>query len=361
MAQNNSGGNGGVLVVILLLLLIGGGAYGYYAGWFKGSGPAPATPGGTPQSASNGSGDPEPVASAGVSVAAAGDGCNPAPGQPYVTPGGFSYYGATELLPGTSENYHETGDLAPEIEFPMDTTPVYANSQFYNPGGYGWEANNPGTPDPGQYINANYSLPWRDIYCEKRGRDDIHINAYCDQSQGTTYKKNADGSYYKQGGKKVSIPTTGRWGHTGQDIRPTLKSNDTQWAVAAVDGRILYDDDPMTVTTKNGTKYYTIDSFMITVVSDADPASEYRYLHLERGSLIVANGAHVHAGDKLGRISNFFGMSGGKPQHNTTTHLHFEIRRVFGSGQAAVKKFIPIYMALVHAYERKTGDPGCPA
>ncbi|MEM6957233.1 MAG: peptidoglycan DD-metalloendopeptidase family protein [Myxococcota bacterium] len=153
---------------------------------------------------------------------------------------------------------------APDMRFPMEESPAFANSQIYGRGGgFG--------PGGGQCDAANYSFPWFDNYCEARRWD-------------------------------MPLCPTGN-GHQGQDIRPATCADDTHWIVAAADGVITNDQR---------------DGGFATYLM-ADDGTRYDYLHMT--STVVRVGQRVSRGERLGRCSNEFG---GTP---TTIHLHFNIQQ----------------------------------
>jgi murein DD-endopeptidase MepM/ murein hydrolase activator NlpD len=101
-----------------------------------------------------------------------------------------------------------------------------------------------------------------------------------------------------------------------------------------------------------------IGSYTVTLTSSAAPHRTYRYLHMQMAALAVKEGDTVTAGQKLGKVSNDFG---GTP---TTIHLHFELRAgVAGTttdGKPVVlHTFLPPYMSLAEAYQRKLNGGAC--
>ncbi len=79
---------------------------------------------------------------------------------------------------------------------------------------------------------------------------------------------------------------------------------------------------------------------------------------MQMAALAVKEGDAVVAGQKLGKVANDFG---GTP---TTIHLHFELRAgVAGTttdGKAVVlHTFLPPYMSLAEAYQRKLNGGTC--
>ncbi|MFT6398072.1 MAG: murein DD-endopeptidase MepM/ murein hydrolase activator NlpD [Bradymonadia bacterium] len=172
-----------------------------------------------------------------------------------------------QLVSGSGTGVTSTTVYAPDMRFPMEAIPAFANSQVYGAGGYLG-------PPGGQCDVINYDFPWSDNYCETRG--------------WTT-----------------PLCPTGN-GHQGQDIRPATCDNDTHWVVAGEDGQV----------TGIGT---------YTVTLTADSGTRYRYLHMSMDRLAVRQGDRVARGDRLGLVSNDFGGTA------TTYHLHFEIHQNIAS------------------------------
>jgi murein DD-endopeptidase MepM/ murein hydrolase activator NlpD len=176
---------------------------------------------------------------------------------------------------------------------------AFANSQVYGHGGGMAPA---GTS---QCDSVNYTLPWRDNFCEARSRD----NPLC---------------------------AGGGTGHQGQDIRP----GHLQEEPALGGGR------------REGRDHRHRQLHRHPDLGSAAPHRVYRYLHMQMAALAVKEGDTVTAGQKLGKVSNDFG---GTP---TTIHLHFELRAgVAGTttdGKPVVlHTFLPPYMSLAEAYQRK--------
>jgi len=230
----------------------------------------------------------------------------------------FPHNPAGQLDSDTGGGYTDRSNWAPGICFPLAQTPDYADSQVYDPGGDHYPNHHPtaASPNPAssQCDAANYSYPWRDNFCETRD----WTNPMC-----------ASGS-----------------GHQGQDIRPTTCKANTYWAVAAEDGVITQ-----------------VGSYTVALTGNDTPHRIFRYLHMQIASLKVKVGDHVVRGQKLGLVSNNFGISNGKQQY-TTIHLHFEVRiaqqETLPDGTVlTANTFVPPYTALVDAYQRKlAGD--CP-
>jgi murein DD-endopeptidase MepM/ murein hydrolase activator NlpD len=165
-----------------------------------------------------------------------------------VTPAAaFDYLPPGDLIPGSGDGRVDETVYAPDMRFPVENAPAFANSQVYNPGG---SAGPPGHEcDP-----SNYSYPWRDNYCEARDWD----MPLCPAGQG----------------------------HQGQDIRPATCDKDTHWAVAATDGTITFVGDyAVYLTAADGTRY--------------------DYLHMS--AMQVTAGQEAIRGARLGLVSNEFG------------------------------------------------------
>ncbi|ESQ91695.1 hypothetical protein ABAC460_04980 [Asticcacaulis sp. AC460] len=213
----------------------------------------------------------------------------------------FPHNAAGDLIPGSGAGYTDVSNWAPGMCFPLAGA-AYANSQVYNAGGSNG-------PSGGQCATANYSMPWRDNFCETRSWN----NVVCSSGQG----------------------------HQGQDIRPETCKANLHWAVATEDG----------VITQVGT-------YTVALTGNSSPHRIYRYLHLQSASLRVAMGDHVVRGQKIGLVSNNMGDT------PTTIHLHFEIRvaqaETMSDGTLlAANSFVPPYTALVDAYQRKLAGPDC--
>ncbi len=225
----------------------------------------------------------------------------------------FPHEAATALLTGSGQGYTDTSNWAPNICFPIAKTPDYASSQVYNPGGDHYPSY--GHASGSQCDAKNYAYPWHDNFCEARSWS----NVMCKSGSG----------------------------HQGQDIRPTTCAAKTYWAVATENGVITQ-----------------VGSYTVALTGDDTPHRIFRYLHMDKASLKVKLGDHVVRGQKLGLISDNFGVdSNGKQQH-TTIHLHFEVRiaqaETLPDGTVlSASTFVPPYTALVDAYSRKlAGD--CP-
>ncbi len=225
------------------------------------------------------------------------------PGGPAPLSGGFEHHGAGDLIPGSGAGYLDRTVWSPNLCFPMESV-GYANSQVYGAGG---AKGPPGLTS--QCDHMNYSLPWRDNFCEARG----YASPVC----------------------------AGGLGHQGQDIRPATCKKDAYWVVAAEEGIVT-----------------DIGNYTVTLTAAAPPHRVYRYLHMEMADLAVREGDSVHAGDHLGKASNNFGAT------PTTIHMHFEIRAgvsgLTGDGKPVVlHTFLPPYLSLIAAYQRTLDGVGC--
>lgn len=204
---------------------------------------------------------------------------------------------------GQGHGYLDRTAWSPAMCWPLQDD-AFANSQVYGHGG------GMGPAGTSQCDSANYSLPWRDNFCEARSRS----NPLC---------------------------AGGGTGHQGQDIRPATCKKNLHWAVAAEKGVIT-----------------DIGSYTVTLTGSAAPHRTYRYLHMQMAALAVKEGDTVAAGQKLGKVANDFG---GTP---TTIHLHFELRAgVAGTttdGKPVVlHTFLPPYISLAEAYQRKLNGATC--
>jgi len=300
----------GWIALLFLVLLLALGLYGYNSGWFgqPAGAPPPALPSTPP--APPPSTDEEPIGDGGAEQLPDEAPIPPAPPEPVQppeppapVPTSFPHNPAGALLPGSGSGYLDRTLWSPQMCFPFEEV-AFPNSQVYGPGG------GMGPPaKPSQCDASNYSLPWRDNFCESRG----YATPLCANGKG----------------------------HQGQDIRPATCKKNVHWVVAAEDGVIT-----------------DIGSYTVTLTASAAPHRVYRYLHMGMTGLTVAEGKVVRKGDRLGRASNDFG---GTP---TTIHMHFEIRAgvagISTDGKAVkVLTFLPPYLSLVSAYERKLGGAVC--
>ena len=392
--NNNSGGSGWIVIFVLLILLAVlyqcVGVPQYHLPSVLPSG------GGTSSSSSSDSLSPGSSASSNdASVEASADSSSASSNAPGVTYAAcdspvtftstsgktFSYCAPSDLIagsyPGTGTAY-KTNTAANALSlnddwtidsvtaadpnhkricFPLEGA-AYPNSQTYNPGGHDYltdyalglspaqrsamiiDADTPADTHSANYIalrNAKFKEyndlhgltckagtskapwnadPWRDTFCE--GRNDAkHANAIC---------------------------TSGK-GHQGQDIRPQTCDANTYWVVAVENGVVTQ-----------------VASYYVKVRSTEKPYRFYTYLHMETGfNKHFKLGQPITRGEKLGRASNNFGNS------VTSIHLHFEMRLnlqsnvVVDGKPLALNAYVPPYVALINAYERRLDgtDVGC--
>lgn len=268
-----------------------------------------------PAPASDSSASSEPVSAPASDQAASDGGAEQLPDEP-LPPGGspapgpaapdgatFAHHLAGDLIPGSGSGYMDRTVWAPGICFPMEES-AFANSQVYDPGGELGPSGKTSQCDP-----SNYTLPWRDNFCETRG----YVSPLC--VSGT--------------------------GHQGQDIRPATCQKAVHW-VRAVESGIITD----------------IGSYTVTLTAAAPPHRVYRYLHMQMDQLAVQPGSTVNVGDHLGKASNNFGSS------LTTIHMHFEIRAgVSGTSTdgkpVVLHTFLPPYLSLLAAYQRQLDGVPC--
>jgi murein DD-endopeptidase MepM/ murein hydrolase activator NlpD len=212
----------------------------------------------------------------------------------------FSYWPAGNLIPGSAPASILVDETVydDDIVFPAEG-PVYLNSQVYMHGGSQAAVN---AKMGGQCDAENYAYPWRDTFCEKRGRDQY----FCTQG-----------------------------GHTGVDIRPATCAKNVHWAVAPEAGEI-----------------YDIGAFGVRMM--ADDGSWYQFLHLDMANLAVVEGQEVAPGQRIGRFSNTFFDEGGNPTP-TTIHLHLDVKESYApaNGDPPFIDRVNPYMTLVEAYKRK--------
>lgn len=223
---------------------------------------------------------------------------NPEPEPPPPEPVQVTFpHGDPGILPAGSGSGVDDGvTYAPDMRFPLEKGPAYANSQVWGAGGMKG-------PPGGQCAAANYSYPWNDNFCESRSG----TNVYC--ASGT--------------------------GHQGQDIRPATCEKKKHMVVAAEDG---------VITSIGG----------YTVFLTADSGRLYRYLHMDMADVKakLKVGQKVKRGERIGLVSADFN---GTP---TTTHLHFEIKMAVTYQGQSLFTFVPPYSSLVNSYNKLlNGDP----
>jgi murein DD-endopeptidase MepM/ murein hydrolase activator NlpD len=161
----------------------------------------------------------------------------------------FSYEPAGKLVNGSGKGRVDATVYAPNMRFPMESGPAFANSQVWGHGG------NEG-PGGEQCDVENFSYPWHDNYCETRDWD-------------------------------MPLCPAGN-GHQGQDIRAASCKKDIHWVVAAVDGTIT-----------------SVGSYSVYLT--AADGTRYDYLHMS--NVQVKEGQKVTREQRLGKVSNQFGGS----------------------------------------------------
>jgi murein DD-endopeptidase MepM/ murein hydrolase activator NlpD len=226
-------------------------------------------------------------------------------GTPTLTAASFSsadpdasYCAAGHLVPGSGTGATETTDWAPDMRFPIDRAPAFANSQVWGVGGT--SGSHGGQSDP-----RNYSYPWHDDFCEARG----YATVMC---------------------------PTGR-GHQGQDIRPA--------ACCDAAGHLL--QDTFVVDAVEDGQITSIGTY--TVYLTGESGRLYRYLHMDMKHLMVHDGDRVTRGQHIGYVSNYFGNS------VTTFHLHFEIKAPVSADGRTVYTWVSPYPSLVTSYAKLLG------
>lgn len=159
----------------------------------------------------------------------------------------FSFLPPGDLAPGSGVGRADDVVYAPNMRFPLEEGPAFANSQVYSKGGASGPRGDQCDPD-------NYAYPWRDNYCETRS----WAMPLCPSGAG----------------------------HQGQDIRPPTCEAGKYWVVAAADG---------TITHVGRYSVYLTD----------EHGTRYEYLHMSH--VQVSPGNRVFRGQRIGRVSNVFG------------------------------------------------------
>lgn len=226
------------------------------------------------------------------------------PPPPPTLPIKFEYYAPGDLIPGTGTGQGDDTVYAPDMLFPIKTAPTWPQSMVYRLGG----AVGGDQCDP-----ANYDIPWRDNFCEKRSST-----------------------------RNTPMCPTNKV-HQGQDIRVGSASDCNALRSQAARDRGLHE----VVAVEDGIIQH-IGTYSVQL-RGTESGNIYSYLHLNMRRLRVSALDSVSAGDTLGFVSNDFG---GTP---TTFHLHFEIKSPI-EGQGITH--VPPYMSLVAAYERREGGRG---
>lgn len=188
----------------------------------------------------------------------------------------FTYKPHGQLIGNSGSGVKSTKDYVPNMRFPIENAPAYANSQVYMAGGSKGGGG-------GQCAAGNYAYPWWDNFCEKR----TWSMPFCPSGKG----------------------------HQGQDIRPGSCKFNTHWAVAVEDGTI----------TSIGT--YSVYEKSVTGVT-------HRYMHMKMSALKVKVGQKVKMGQRLGLVDNDFGGT------STTLHLHYDRKKyISGVGTVYVPTY----------------------
>ena len=220
----------------------------------------------------------------------------------------FSYRSPGRLLPGTGfrgQGGRADSTVYSQIRFPLAEAPAFVNSQMFQSRNRPLVANQDAPP--------NYSYPWRDNFCERRG----FPVGQCPAGHG----------------------------HQGQDIRtlpcppgPGGERCSADRALVAVrDGAIL-----------RRPKQEAVYLF----VNTANEHIRFRYLHMLPRKMDEDNllsGRRVHEGEVIAQVGNFHKKEGGTPYH-----LHFDVQVPTRDGWV----FVNPYMTLVAAYERLIGGRG---
>lgn len=229
--------------------------------------------------------------------------------DPVVTPPApqsvkFEYFAPGDIIPGTGSGLIDETIYAPNMLFPIKTAPTWPQSMVYRLGG----AVGGDQCDP-----ANYDIPWRDNFCEKRSST-----------------------------RNTPLCPTNKV-HQGQDIRVGSAADCNALRRQAKSARGLHE----VIAVEDGIIQH-IGTYSVQL-KGTETGNLYSYLHLNMRRLRVSTLDTVSAGDTLGFVSNDFGST------PTTFHLHFEIKAPL-EGEGIVH--VPPYMSLVAAYERREGGIG---
>ena len=221
----------------------------------------------------------------------------------------FSYFAAGDLINGSMPPTILVDDVIYDdaLTFPLEGA-AYLNSQQYGHGGIFQDLNGNG---PSQCHAENYDYPWRDNFCEKRGRN----------------------QYFCAAG-----------GHTGVDIRPSSCDKETHWVIAPDDGQVIY-----------------VGSYGVQFLTDK--GIWFQLLHMDMDNLLIdrtlvaSQGQRFTKGQRIGQVSNvFFDRNGNMVP--TTIHLHLDMKAAYAptNGDEPFVDRVNPYMSLVAAYERKLRD-----
>lgn len=216
----------------------------------------------------------------------------------------FEYFASGDLIPGTGTGRSDQMIYAPNMVFPIKTAPTWPQSMVYRLGG----AVGGDQCDP-----ANYDIPWRDNFCEKRSST-----------------------------RNTPMCPTNKV-HQGQDIRVGSAADCNALRGQAKADRGIHE----VVAVEDGIIQH-IGTYSVQL-KGTQTGNLYSYLHLNMRRLRVSKFDTVTAGDTLGFVSNDFGST------PTTFHLHFEIKAPI-EGEGIVH--VPPYLSLVAAYERREGGRG---
>jgi hypothetical protein len=218
----------------------------------------------------------------------------------------FSYHAPGKLLSGTGfRGGKGRADLTvySQIRFPLADAPAIVNSQMFH------SRNRSSRPN----ISPNYSYPWRDNFCERRG--------------------------FPVGQCPAGV------GHQGEDIRPA------RCKTVADSDRCARDDDVVAVRGGMILRSRRQEAVYL-FVNNANEHIRFRYLHMEPRKMDADNllsGRRVHEGEVIGQVSNFSIRPNG-----TSYHLHFDVQVPTKHGWV----FVNPYMTLVAAYERLIAERG---
>lgn len=163
--------------------------------------------------------------------------------------GEFAYDPPGKLVTGSGEGRVDDTVFAPDMRFPIESGPAFANSQVWGVGGSSG-------PSGSQCEEPNFSYPWHDTYCETRSWD-------------------------------MPLCPSGT-GHQGQDVRASTCEKGVHPVVAVADGTITnVGSYSVYLTTADGTRF--------------------DYLHMS--DLQIKVGDVVTRGQRIGMVSNQFGGS----------------------------------------------------
>jgi hypothetical protein len=209
----------------------------------------------------------------------------------------FSYFAPGRLLPGTGFRGHDgraDRTVYSQIRFPLLDAPAFVNSQLFQ------SRNRPIAPGH----QPNYSYPWRDNFCERRG----FPVGQCPAGHG----------------------------HQGQDLRPARCEDGSVSCrphdlVAVRDGAIMRSPG---------------QEALYLFVNTETEHLRFRYLHMDPRKMDrdgVLSGRRVREGEVIAEVSNF-----SKKEAGTSYHLHFDVQVPTRHGWV----FVNPYMTLVASYER---------